>query len=72
MKAKQAMLVVCDDTANLQKIAAGIRGIPGVTETRTGTFSREHVTHHQVDLFIPAAAKGVPGQRVIVEDQPAK
>jgi hypothetical protein len=63
----QAMLVVCDDAANLQKIAAGIRGMVGVKEVRSGTFQHERVLEHKVAMFYPAPVKGNPSPGVEIE-----
>lgn len=60
MKPQQSILILCDDAANLYKIAAGLRGIPGVKTVRTGTFSQEHVSERKVAMFFPAVAKGNP------------
>lgn len=69
MKPSQAILVLCDDAASLPKIAAGIRGIPGVKEARTGAFKQEHYSERRVAMFFPQIAKGQNPPGILVDEE---
>jgi hypothetical protein len=68
MKPTQALLILCNDAADLKKIAAGMRGIPGVNTVRTGCFRQEHVSERQVAMFFPTVpSTQTPGIEVARE-----
>lgn len=68
MKQQQAILVLCDDAASLQKIAAGIRGIPGVKSTQTGAFRQEHYEERRVAMFFPETPRGQKPPGIVVDE----
>lgn len=70
MKQQQSLLILCDDQANLAKIAAGLRGIPGVKEVRAGTFRKEHVMERTVGMFFPTVGKAAQPPGIEVAERP--
>jgi hypothetical protein len=69
MKQQQAILVICTDEADIRRIAAGIRGIPGVKEVRTGAFRQEHYEQRRVAMFFPQIPKGTQPPGIVVEGE---
>ena len=67
MKPQQAILVLCDDAADLAKIAAGIRGMVGVKRTQTGAFRQEHYDRHHVAMFFPTIPRGQNPPGIVVD-----
>jgi hypothetical protein len=70
MKPQQSILVICDAAADLKKIAAGIRGVPGVKQVRPGTFRQEHISERQVAMFFPSIDKGQAPPGIEVSGSP--